>query len=71
VSARAELRARRVLRAMQAEMHRQVREGTLISASTVDHDGRMVIEGKVDMAMLALVTERVLLQEIYHIGTPA
>lgn len=59
------LRARAVVRAMQRELVRQVREGTLISATMVDHDGRLVVEGQIDLAMLALVTEQVLISEIY------
>ena len=59
------MRARRVIRAMQHELWRQAREGTLISATSVDQDGRIVVEGKIDLAMLALVTEAVLISEIY------
>ena len=56
-------RAWAVVRAMMQELQRQTREGTLISASSIDANGHIVVEGKIDLAMLAFVTEAVLGQE--------
>lgn len=48
---------------MQRELWRQTTEGTVISAGQIDLNGHIVVEGKIDLAMLAYVTEQVLLQE--------
>lgn len=63
MSRAASQRARKVIRAMQRELWRQTTEGTVISAGQIDLNGHIVVEGKIDLAMLAYVTEQVLLQE--------
>lgn len=60
---RGEQRARNVVRALQRALQRQVSCGTLISAAQVDEYGGIVVEGRIDLAMLALVTEQTLLTE--------
>ena len=61
-------RARNVVRALQRELNRQVREGTLLSVQPIDQNGGVVVEGRIDLAMLALVTEEALL---VHFGLGA
>jgi len=65
LNARRQRRSANVIRAMARELARQVREGTLISAAQVDLDGRAVVEGRVDLAMLAWVTEQALIAEFF------
>lgn len=50
-----------VVRAMQRELDRQTREGTLRSAHPVDANGITVVDGRLDLAMLAFVAEMALL----------
>lgn len=50
-----------VVRAMKRELDRQVSEGTLRSAHPVDANGMTVVDGRLDLAMLAFVAEMALL----------
>ena len=50
-----------VVRAMKRELDRQVSEGTLRSAHPVDANGITVVDGRLDLAMLAFVAEMALL----------
>lgn len=50
-----------VVRAMKRELDRQVSEGTLRSAHPVDANGVTVVDGRLDLAMLAFVAEMALL----------
>lgn len=50
-----------VIRAMKRELDRQVGEGTLRSAHPVDTNGITVVDGRLDLAMLAFVAEMALL----------
>lgn len=50
-----------VVRAMKRELDRQVTEGTLRSAHPIDANGITVIDGRLDLAMLAFVAEMALL----------
>lgn len=52
-----------VVRAMNRELDRQVREGALRSSHGVDVNGHVSIEGRLDLAMLAYVAEIVLRSE--------
>lgn len=49
-----------IVNAMAAELRRQTREGTLLIAQSVDDRGGVVIEGRLDLAALAHVTEMTL-----------
>lgn len=50
-----------VVPAMKRELDRQVSEGTLRSAHPVDANGITVVDGRLDLAMLAFVAEMALL----------
>lgn len=50
-----------VVRAMKRELDRQVAEGTMRSAHPVDANGITVVDGRLDLAMLAFVAEMALL----------
>jgi hypothetical protein len=50
-----------VVRALKRELDRQVSEGTLRSAHPVDANGMTVVDGRLDLAMLAFVAEMALL----------
>jgi hypothetical protein len=54
--------AMHVVRAMKRELDRQVSEGTLRSAHPVDAHGVTVVDGRLDLAMLAFVAEIALRQ---------
>lgn len=56
-------RARAVIRAMQRELRRQVEQGTLLSCGTINENGHLVLEGLLDLPMLAFVTELAIVQE--------
>ena len=51
-----------VVRAMNREVQRQVKEGALRSALPVDANGMTALEGRLDLAMLAFVAEIALRQ---------
>lgn len=53
-----------IISAMSAELRRQAREGTLMVAMPVDDLSGMVVEGRIDLAMLANVTELALIEQI-------
>ena len=46
-----------IVNALAAELRRQAKDGTLILAQSVDDNGGMVVEGRIDLAALANVTE--------------
>lgn len=52
-----------VIRAMARELVRQEREGTLIRVVPTEDPAIFTIEGRIDLAMLALVTERAMSRE--------
>ena len=52
-----------VIRAMARELRRQAEEGTLMICRATDDPSRVVVEGCVDLAMLALVTESAMVRE--------
>lgn len=52
-----------VIRAMARELVRQQKEGTLIRASWTEDPSVLTVEGRIDLAMLALVTERAMSRE--------
>ena len=56
-----------VVRAINRELQRQASEGALESCGTVDANGQVTVVGKVDLAMVAFVTEQVLLAEFPEI----
>ena len=54
-----------VIRAMERELWRQANTGKSVSTGSVDLDGTIMVHGRIDLPMLAWVTEQALLREVY------
>lgn len=54
-----------VIRAMERELWRQANTAKSVSTGSVDLDGTIMVHGRIDLPMLAWVTEQALLREVY------
>lgn len=63
--ARAQKRGAAVIRAMERELWRQANTAKTVSAGSADMNGTIMVQGRIDLPMLAWVTEQALLREVY------